>query len=552
MKVASTILLLLVLGAPAWGQWTANPAVNTPVCTATGKQIDLRMEGDGHGGTIITWMDYRSTAPDVYAQRLDRTGLAKWTANGVGICTHVADQGNAAIVTDMAGGAIITWSDMRSGVNWDIHAQRVDSNGAVKWTSNGVGIATKTEREDNEKIISDGAGGAIIVWEQERPSNQTWDIWAQRVNANGQVLWTSCGVAVVSDASNRINPKVQSDNHGGAYIVWQDGRSGVDFDIYGQHLNASGNRLWGATGKAIAAIVGSQTNPKIDPDDHSGGIYVAWTDTRLNNPGTDIYAARIDSNGNAFWAANGVAVSTALNSQSALDIVSDPIISGLIVTWKDNRGGSYDIYAQKITELGAPSWTPNGIAICTASGDQLNPNITADMAGGAIIVWQDSSGSDWSIRSQRVSGTGVTIWSPNGEWVGTASGDQTSPKNIGDDQGGSIYAFQDKRSGTNDIYAHHLNADGSPLLAVNSPVAGPSIEAWPNPFSDRIHLQLGSDGSPKTITVRDITGRLVLQMENVDLDVVLDGATFSEAGVYSIEVVDASHTANLKVVRIKQ
>jgi hypothetical protein len=54
-------------------------------------------------------------------------------------------------------------------------------------------------------------------------------------------------------------------------------------------------------------------------------------------------------------------------------------------------------------------------------------------------------------------------WAANGVSVGIAAGNQTSPKNVSDGWGGSIYAWQDKRGSNFDIYAHHLFTDGSPV-----------------------------------------------------------------------------------------
>ncbi len=55
-------------------------------------------------------------------------------------------------------------------------------------------------------------------------------------------------------------------------------------------------------------------------------------------------------------------------------IVSDGA-GGAIVTWKDHRSGtSYDIYAQRISAGGTVQWTANGVALCTATGDQSVPH----------------------------------------------------------------------------------------------------------------------------------------------------------------------------------
>jgi hypothetical protein len=47
------------------------------------------------------------------------------------------------IVSDNAGGAIIAWRDTRS-VNWDVYAQRVNASGVAQWTANGVPLCAAT------------------------------------------------------------------------------------------------------------------------------------------------------------------------------------------------------------------------------------------------------------------------------------------------------------------------------------------------------------------------------------------------------------------------
>ena len=104
---------------------------------------------DGKGGAFIVWKDYRMGAsnPDIYVQRLDSLGVPKWTLNGIGACTDMADQSTPAIISDMRGGAIVAWSDWRSGVERDLYAQRIDGNGNVCWTANGANISNLSNRE---------------------------------------------------------------------------------------------------------------------------------------------------------------------------------------------------------------------------------------------------------------------------------------------------------------------------------------------------------------------------------------------------------------------
>ena len=439
------------------------------------------MLDDGYGGAFITWKDYRNGLPDIYVQRFDSAGYPKWMGNGVVICNDAADQSTPAIVSDMRGGAIIAWSDWRSGVERDIYAQRIDSSGTVKWTINGANVSNLSPREHSEKIVSDGKGGVIIVFEKQ---SGLWDIWAQRLDSSGNKMWGPGGIAVSTASGNKRNHKVQKDKSGGAIITWQDLRNGSHYDIYAQRLDAAGNRLWGGNGIAVCSAGGDQTNAKIEPDSSTNGAYIAWQDTR-SSVDYDIYMQRVDSSGNIKWVTDGIAVSTATDNQSALDMLSFDGGHQLIITWKDKRNGNYDIYAQKLNSNGALQWNPSGVVVCNSNFDQINPNISKDEYKGAIIVWQDSSAGPWDIKAQRVNNAGQALWTPNGEPICNALFAQTSPKNVSDGKGGGIFAWEDLRSGETDLYIHHFYK--TPLSVED--VSPSPIVIFPNPVRHHFTIQ---------------------------------------------------------------
>jgi hypothetical protein len=218
-------------------QWTANGEL---VCGAVNQQMQPALTSDGSGGAIITWFDRRfSNDGDIYAQRINSSGSDLWTADGVIICNETNIQTKPVIASDGAGGAVIAWDDQRSGGSYDVYTQKVNSSGVVQWTSNGVAITTKIGSEEQSRIISDGSGGAIIAFTDKASPTNTYDIYAQRINSSGTILWTSGGVAICSATGHQDSPRITTDGTGGAVITWYDPRSGTG-DIYAQYINAGG------------------------------------------------------------------------------------------------------------------------------------------------------------------------------------------------------------------------------------------------------------------------------------------------------------------------
>ena len=69
---------------------------------------------------------------------------------------------------------------MRSG-SYDIYAQKVSSSGSVKWITNGLRICDAYNSQGYPKICSDGAGGAVIAWVDDRAGVSENDIYSQRI-----------------------------------------------------------------------------------------------------------------------------------------------------------------------------------------------------------------------------------------------------------------------------------------------------------------------------------------------------------------------------------
>ncbi len=330
--------------------WTLN---GVAITTAYSTQDFPTLISDGSGGAIITWQDERSGHYNIYAQRVNSAGSTLWTFNGEAISTIAHDQYGPTITSDSSGGAIITWNDTRSGY-YNIYAQRVNSAGSTLWTFNGVAICTATNSQFNPVIESDGSNGSIITWFDLR-NGSTYAIYAQRVNSTGSTLWTTNGVAICTAAIGQDYPMIGSDGLGGAIITWEDQRDEGNYHIYAQRVNSTGSTLWITNGVAISTATNEQEFPTIDSDG-SGGAVITWNDYRNDTSGLnatgDIYAQRVNSSGSTLWTLNGTAVCTAVNDQRAPTIISDGA-GGAFITWGDERNGAdYDIYAQQVNGNG--------------------------------------------------------------------------------------------------------------------------------------------------------------------------------------------------------
>jgi hypothetical protein len=549
--------------------WSNDPNLNTPVCTAgRAQEYPAIIRGD-LGSVIITWEDSRTGSDDIYAQRVTGVGDVAWASDGVGICTYGNAQSLPRMASDGAGGGIIIWNDYRSGTTAETYAQRVTGGGTTQWNTIGVPVRAGGTGYDGA-ILPDGSGGAFIAWTDGRGSYS--DIYAQRVSASGDTLWTLNGIPVCTAPYNQIEPVIVSDGAGGFIVAWQDSRTDQG-DIYAQRIDASGARQWAANGVAVCSAPYAQAGQRM-VSDGAGGAVIAWADIRSGGS-YDIYAQRIDASGSPQWATGGSAICVAPNSQGGLQMAGDGM-GGAIITWQDQRESSSetDIYAQRINGAGEIQWTPNGVAL-TGNGRSTGPAIVSDGEGGAIVAWEDDRhGTPFESRidiyARRIDAAGVPQWMADGVAVSTAPGNQRYPQIVSDGAGGAIIAWQDYRNGNWDIYVQNVDSSGGlgsqPMSAVIEPENPDVVSAetslrltGANPCCIGQPVEFAYDipwpGVEVSIGVFNTAGQRISKLGN-DMNAaghhVVDwNAAQVAPGVYFIRMEAGSYRATMKVVLVR-
>ncbi len=455
-KISLIIVLVLISLAPSmtWA-WSSDPTVNTPICTAVETQNDPAIVHDGTGGAIIAWADLRDQAY-VYAQSVDAAGTPQWATDGIAIAENGYYEPKPKAVSDGSGGAIIVWIDDRNGA-LDLYAQRIDANGESQWAQGGVPFLILSSNfsywDDNGfAIISDGNGGAIGVAGGH----------PQRIDANGVVQWGAQGLVFSAEA-------VASDGDGGAIIAWVDYHDD-NWNIYAQRVNAEGITQWtDASTVYLATLVpGEMPEARLSMiGDDQGGAIIAWTqfvgpqDTHPWN--MDIFAQKIDGSGNIQWPAAGVPVCTTLDAQSLASIVKDSQ-GGAIIVWEDIHFDDLTgpdppkILGQRVTDGGAIAWAAAGVPLFDSGYFGNTMKMISDNAGGAIIAAESYN----IVTAQRLSNSGMLPWGTTGVEICTAESWREAPVITTNSNGGAIIAWADNRNDNDlNIYAQAVSADGA-------------------------------------------------------------------------------------------
>jgi hypothetical protein len=411
---------------------------------------------DGSDGVIVVYDRIKNNnSHEFYVQRFTSDGKPLWGENGLTIGDGFDDSGvlkNFRICGDNSGGCYILWNastPSQTGKNYRTHITRVNSSGKILWEKeidadnmifeSGdiiLGEGTRIIKMDSSgnlpwgeggialgpgELCLDNAGGVISAWiEREYPSDKQpgesvtkYEIHTQRIDSEGNLLWGEEGMLLFSAPENTFIEDLHIIDNGfcGAIIVWHMMYSKIDDapaevslpDIYIQIIDSDGNILLRPEGLCLeinkATEIANPIEPRLVKDDNGGAIIV-WRDFRNKLTGKgNLYAQRIDKNGNIIWHSDGAPVSsTAINPYHL--IVSDG--SGGAICCYDFTEDS-ELRLQKIGPDGNTLWHNDGVTV-TETND--SHSICSNRNGGAFVAWCKSQSS----YIQRFNSEGKPLW----------------------------------------------------------------------------------------------------------------------------------------------
>jgi len=425
-------------------------AENNILCNAENRQFFSTVIGNKEGGAIFAWEDGRNGEDlDIYIQKINDKGKIIWQNNGIPICQGKNNQRNINIVQSIDG-FIFFWLDNRSGSGWDVYAQFVSFDGKILWRKDGIPICTSLGDQESILAISDGLGGGIIVWEDHRSQNM--DIYCQRVDRNGKFLWKDNGIAISDPNGDQYDPVLVSDSNGGVIIAWWDITT-PDWHILAQHVSSEGNILWD-TPLVVSPKDGIQGEPRI-VSDNAGGAIIIWQNYE-NQISNDIFAQRIDGDGQKLWNEKGVPICQAPRTQRHPASVSDGN-GGAFIVWCDNRDVFSDLYIQHIDINGKVSWKKDGIMLCVAPGIQDAPFVICDNSQNIFVFWNDyreDYGDDLmkDLYVQKIDSHGNILWESDGVKICNLKNSQNLPIAASDPSGNVFTVWSDAREDKGDIY----------------------------------------------------------------------------------------------------
>ncbi|UCG69478.1 MAG: FG-GAP repeat protein, partial [Thermoplasmata archaeon] len=417
---------------------------------------------DPSGNPVFVWVGNDGGDINIYAMKLDSDGNSLWGPSDVKVNQNSTNVRNyPAVDIDSDGNIFVVWQDNRRA-NRDIYAQKLDPSGTVLWPSDVmVHQDFPNQNQYDPDVAVDSNGNAIIVWRDYRGPDS--EIYAQKLDPSGAAVWSTSDVQVNQEPDDyQTLPKVVVDPSDNAIVTWEDDRFS-DTNVYAQKLNSTGFAQWGATDKKVNQ---NDTGIKTEPDvaiDSSGNVIIVWEDNRDGD--TDVYAQKLDLNGNPQWGLSDKKVNqNSSQSQSSPDVAVNSD-GDAVVAWYDSRDywtTYYEIYAQQLNFTGDAQWGVSDKKINQNPDDkrQNYPAVAVDQIGNIYIAWSDNrSDASTYIYAQKLSPhcPGRAYIYNGGSFMDSTADVILEGENNGDKFGFSVNTADD------------INGDGTSDVIVSAP-----------------------------------------------------------------------------------
>lgn len=349
------------------------------------------------------------------------------------------------------------------------------------------------------KVVGDGTGGAIIVYEDKLGGN----IYVQKISPDGKFLWGQDGVLLGRGNKQFYSFQsihVVSDGSEGAIISWPETISQATINIvyHISKVDASGQIVWQRDYDHVITLLIS---------DGSGGVIASYSPD-----GQTLVLIRIDSSGNLAWGEREVLLSL---PGSAWQIASDGV-GGAVIAWKETQYPSTaepgtaraidTLFAQRVDVEGEFLWgneSGNGMLVYKSPENVWIDSIevTADGLGGVVLTYyqvtedptvEPGHRQTWDIITQRIDAGGSLLWQSEGVPLEITKSNPNavpmSPELTGDGSGGVIIIWRDTRrdaAGEASVYAQRIDENGNLLWQAGGvKVSSTSLNPHPQIISD--------------------------------------------------------------------
>jgi len=353
----------------------------------------MNLAVDGDDNAIISTLDTRTGLWQVYAYKIAPDGSMLWGEDGLVLSASGVESISPRLTVLPDNSVVVTWTH-----NWNaVSFQRVSSDGELLW-GDGILIEDDDEDATliSPQPVVTAEGDVLIQWIRQSgpyPWAPDSELYLQKYDYDGNPLWSEPTIAVgpVQFPTGNWLQQSVAEGGGGSFSAWTDfSGSGNNQNAVAQHITGDGDLSW--TGGVDLSTNSSnfRISPRLTVAEETHELMAVWGEANGTQSQHGVYAQRVDSNGIRLWGNYGTAVVTMNSDYVYLDLSVAGFDEELITAYIQQYNYSdSDIYATRLDADGNSVWL-GGVVTVTNSGNPKSDMMIGKGPGCLFIVWTEN------------------------------------------------------------------------------------------------------------------------------------------------------------------
>jgi len=265
---------------------------------------DMIVNGDNYA--ILVFQDIRNGGNNnIYVYKIAPDGSFFWGEDGIELSNSAAFDVAPKVCVTSEGSTVVTWQSDDA-----IIMQRIAGNGTLVWGPNGITLScADTYSWPQPFAVEDDHILLKFFHDSGPPYSPTRHCYIQKYDNDGNAVWAND--TIVSNASGisawtQIFP-IESDGANGCFIAWHDDRdNNMDASCFIQHVNSDGSVGFTPSGVELSTQTARENYyPRIAFNSNTLELYTYWMETDSDQNQRGLYGQKLDADGNRLWTDNG-------------------------------------------------------------------------------------------------------------------------------------------------------------------------------------------------------------------------------------------------------
>lgn len=224
---------------------------------------------------------------------------------------------------------------------------------------------------------------------------------------------------ICNDASSQKNLGIVSDGQGGYITLWTDNRLAADrYAIFGQRITAQGDLLWESNGRLLREVPGRSINTYGAARMSNNNFMIAYSSGLGQFTADTLYAMAFDVDGQPVWAQPtllaqpGMLPGTGTANGHWYPRMAQ-VLNGIFIGWGTNPIGAADyVHIARVLNDGTNLMPVQGVEVTTMNNSIVTGPWTFrhDLNGGLMLEERWGNGSGAPLYAMRVDSMGAQLW----------------------------------------------------------------------------------------------------------------------------------------------